>query len=1160
MHMTEEAGGDSALRCPRLVQRRNFRTIPPALRGRGRRGVPATIISHVHNPGRLTFQTLRPARNQAGFATQMKNFRNTLPLLLTAVLFSFSALADDRQELNFNPGWKFIKASPTNAQLPGFNDRRWTTVSTPHTFNDVDTFDNFALPGLRGETNQWSGRTWYRKTFDAPESWQGKKIYIEFEAVRQVAEVYLNGHLLGACKNGFIPFGFDLTPYLQTGRPNVLAVMCDNGFIFNPMKPATNTTASAKGGKTASAKKAAVSTATNATNTAENVAQPERRRRRSRDGDSGTNGTAIENLLSVQAKVNANVPMNVDDLKAGQIPWNSPQWHPAMGGIYRDVKLFVVDPLHISLPLYDFLKTEGPYVYSTNISETSATVTVEVPVENGRTSDEQVEVGVQILDRDGKALFSDHLAPVVKIAAGASDKSKLSFVVPNPQLWEPDYPYLYRAKIVLSAGGRIVDSQEIPFGIRAVHWDVKTGFWINGNHLKLHGWGQKPLDEWPGLGDAMPDWMHFYTLDLMKEAGGNWVRWGHCAGGPAEIESCDELGMMVEQPGVDGESDTVRAAWKVRAAAFRDAIIFYRNDPSIMIWEGGNQKVTAAHAKELRGYFDEYDPHGGRAYAHRRADKTTGEFMDVTIGTEGSHEVPRLPVVEGEYDREESPRRVWDEFTPPNTNYDAMQKAAQQTYAEDSEQYAVNEVKNYVHKVGASNHSGGANWIFSDSTSGGRNTTEVDRASGEVDGVRLPKEAYYVCQAMFRDDPQVHIIGHWNYPAGTKKDIYVASNCGDVELFVNGKLLGHGKVSNHYLFTFTNVVFEPGEIEAVACNDGVAVATNSIHTAGAPVALRLTPITGPDGWLANGSDIALIDVEAVDANGERCPTVQQRVNFTCTGPAIWRGGYDSGKTNSINNKYLDLEAGINRVAVRSILKPGAVTITAKSHGLKSASITIHSELFPRDDGFATALPDLPKTALPETHAAWTNLTEPVPPITTTAMSGNEAMAGRFTESFAYTGPTEGARVQTNAADGGKIYSDADFMFTNLPEELAGADWVQVPDADSLYSAADLMQLVVQGGTEVYIAHDDRLPTTEWLTNQFKLATNLSITVNNLPMRLFHHSAKEEGSITLGSNTEDASVKEANAYIVFVNGASPAKTNETDKAATKNEDEKTDASQ
>ena len=206
----------------------------------------------------------------------------------------------------------------------------------------------------------------------------------------------------------------------------------------------------------------------------------------------------------------------------------------------------------------------------------------------------------------------------------------------------------------------------MPLGIRTVHWDVKTGFWINGHHLKLHGWGQSPTDEWPGLGAAQPDWMHFYTLRLMKDAGGNFVRWGHCAGGVDMIEAGDELGIMADQPGVDGEADTVGAAWKVRADAFRDMIIYFRNHPSILIWEGGNQKVTRAHAAELRGLMDKYDPHGGRAYAHRRADETTGEFMDISIGTEGGHEIPRLPVVEGEYDREESPRRVWDDFSPPN--------------------------------------------------------------------------------------------------------------------------------------------------------------------------------------------------------------------------------------------------------------------------------------------------------------------------------------------------------------------------------------------------------------------------------------------------------------------------------------------------------------
>ena len=332
---------------------------------------------------------------------------------------------------------------------------------------------------------------------------------------------------------------------------------------------------------------------------------------------------------------------------------------------------------------------------------------------------------------------------------------------------------------------------------------------------------------------------------------------------------------------------------------------------------------------------------------------TDAPLLDVCLGTEGRHEITNLPVVEAEYDREESPRRIWDDFSPPGFGYSA---ALGQNYDLNSEQYALDEVTQYVHKLGASNHSGGANWIFSDTTSGGRNTVEVDRASGEVDGVRLPKEAYYVCQTMFRNDPQVHIIGHWTYPVGTKKTVYVTSNCQDVELFVNRKSLGHGMVSDRYIFAFQNVAFEPGEIKTVAYRNGKIAASQAIETAGAPVALRLTPITDFGGLHADGSDVALIDVEAVDAKGERCPTFQQRVDFECTGPAIWRGGYNSGQTNSINNTYLDLECGINRVAIRSTLQPGAITVTAKCDGLKSSSITIQSRAIPIKGGYATIRP------------------------------------------------------------------------------------------------------------------------------------------------------------------------------------------------------------
>lgn len=997
--------------------------------------------------------------------------------LFTLTLSGALGSAAERLILNFNPDWKFLKADPAGAAAPGFDDSAWITVSAPHTFNDTDTFDNWSLAGHRGEQEQWSGRTWYRKAFTAPAEWQDRKVFIEFEAVRQVAEVYLNGQLLGTAKGGFTPFGFDLTPYLKLGASNLLAVMADNRFMKDPLDPGMAPQAA-------------------------------------------TNEKTHPNLAQLSKLLMENIPATLAELQADQIPWNNPHWHPAHGGIYRNVRLIVTDPLHITLPLYSFLQTEGPYAYATDITEKSAQVGLTVPVRNERPGAVTVALQATVRDAYGQSVVS--FAQTQIAPAGATLEFKSSGRVPAPCLWEPAYPHVYQISVELRVDGQVVDATTVPFGIRAIRWDANAGLFVNGAHVKLHGWGQKATNEWPGLGAALPDWLQGYTLQLMKDGGGNFVRWGHVPGSPAQITAGDRLGIITLQPGGDGESDTIGGAWALRAANQRDVLIYYRNNPSIFIWEGGNQKVSRDHAAELRGLMDKYDPHGGRVYAHRRADAITAEFMDVGIGTEGGREIARLPVVEGEYNREESPRRVWDDASPPNFGYP---EAKGQTYQLTSEQFAVNQVGQYVKKLGADNHAGGANWIFSDSTSGGRVGVEVARTSGEVDGVRLPKEAYYVTAAMFRDDPQVHIIGHWSYPAGTKKNVYVASNGDDVELFLNGQSLGHGKISNQYLFTFADITFARGEIKAVASRAGHVIATDNKHTVGVPVALRLTPLTGPGGILADGADVVLFDVEAVDAKGDRVPTFQQRVDFEFSGPGTWRGGYNSGKINSINHSYLDLEAGINRVAVRAGRTPGKLTLTARSAGLAPASAGVDSL------AYTGALPALPVTALTR-QPVRTIVATPA----TAAKPTGPVLLGKFIKTLNYTAPNASiVHVEIGARDGKNAYVNIDSPFTTLPAALIGADWVQVDNRDALYSAVDLMELALASDSVVWIAHDNRLPRPAWLTKQFE-PTQLTITVAGQKMNLHRHAARAGDSLTLGANTENTSITEGKMYLVFVHSA------------------------
>lgn len=825
-----------------------------------------------------------------------------------------SMLWGPRRTLDFNPDWKFIKGDVSGAAEPAFDDSSWSTVSTPHTYNDTDTFDDWSIPGHRGERNQWSGRTWYRKTFALPVNCAGKTVVIEFEAVRQVAEVYLNGTLLGTAKSGFIPFAFDLTSHLKTdGTPNVLAVMCDNRFMTDPIDPEylAKITASPVGGSP----------------------------------------LPDQNMLRRAIEVNRAIPEALADLQADQIPWNNPRWHPAHGGIYRNVRLHVLDPLHITLPLFSFLRTAGPYAYATEVTPTAATVHLEVPIHNGRSVRQSVELFAEVFAADGRSVLT--LNQECRLESGADETIQLCGVLPQPLLWAPASPHLYRIVCTLRLRGRTIDTCEIPFGVRTARWDRATGLALNGEPLKLHGWGQRPTDEWPGLGAAMPDWMHFYTLQLMREAGGNFIRWGHCAGGPASISAGDRLGLICDQPGLDGSFDTFGSAWQLRSDAFRDTIIYYRNNPSILLWEAGNWKICRDHALELRAIADRLDPHGGRAFTFRRAVANLTDLMDVELGTEGGRDFDQLPVVEAEYDREESPRRIWDQSTPPNWGY---REARGQPYRLTSEEYAVNQITNYVQKLGATTHGGGANWIFSDTTSGGRVGVEVARASGEVDGMRLPKEAYYACQAMFADGPQLHIIGHWTYPPGTKKTVYVVSNGEQVELFVNGQSLGLGKVTNRHLFEFPDVAFGKGEIRAVARIGGQDIATRTKRTSSGPFMLRLTPILGPGGLHADGSDVALIDVEVTDFQGERYPLSQDRVEFEVEGAGVWRGGYNSGKSHSTNNLFLELEAGINRVAIRSTRAAGEIRIRARAVHRQPAQLILDSQPSPTTNGYAEHLP------------------------------------------------------------------------------------------------------------------------------------------------------------------------------------------------------------
>ena len=253
--------------------------------------------------------------------------------------------------------------------------------------------------------------------------------------------------------------------------------------------------------------------------------------------------------------------------------------------------------------------------------------------------------------------------------------------------------------------------------------------------------------------------------------------------------------------------------------------------------------------------------------------------------------------------------------------------------------------------------SGGVKIVFSDTNTHHRGEKHY-RTSGVVDAMRIPKDAFFAHQVMWSgwvddEQPRTYIIGHWSltptpsipsgarlpvaFPKGEgnslRKPVYVVSTGDEVELFLNGRSLGKGKQSYRYLFTFDDVPYEPGTLEAVS-SDG---SRYKLETVGEPYQLKLTAITNPEGTKADGADMVLFQVEVLDKQGRRCPLDNRMIHFELWGEAKWIGGIES------DAMAIPVECGVNRVLARTTTNAGEIYLSAYAEGVKPAYLKVLSE-------------------------------------------------------------------------------------------------------------------------------------------------------------------------------------------------------------------------
>lgn len=357
---------------------------------------------------------------------------------------------------------------------------------------------------------------------------------------------------------------------------------------------------------------------------------------------------------------------------------------------------------------------------------------------------------------------------------------------------------------------------------------------------------------------------------------------------------------------------------------------------------------------EMKAIRDRFDPYGGRAIGSR-------EMLDINEAEYGGemlyiNKSKKHPMWATEYCRDGGLRKYWDEYSYPyhKEGEGPLYKGQPASdYNHNQDMLAVEIVRRWYDYwrerpgTGLRVSSGGTKIIFSDSNTHYRGA-ENYRRSGVTDALRIPKDAFYAHQVMWNgwvdtDKYQTYIIGHWNYPEHTVKPVYVVSNAEQVELFLNGTSLGKGKRDYHFLFTFDNVAYQPGKLEAVSYDvQGKEVSRYTLETAGEPARLHLTAMQNPEGFRADGADMALVQVEVVDKNGKRCPLDNRMISFLLEGEAEWRGGIAQGSGNYILSKELPVECGINRALLRSTTKAGKITVTARAEGLPEAKLALET--------------------------------------------------------------------------------------------------------------------------------------------------------------------------------------------------------------------------
>ncbi len=690
---------------------------------------------------------------------------------------------------------------------------------------------------------------------------------------------------------------------------------------------------------------------------------------------------------------------NVIAVKVDNSDQPNSRWYSGCG-IFRDVRLVKVNQVHIA--------EWGTYVSTPTVSRDKALVKVSATINDGNDIWSKVTrnltVKSTIKDSEGKAIITSITSRELNWK-GEEPEIVVddSIWVDSPHLWSVDDPYMYTLVTELTLNGKRVDTYETPFGIRTIEFRTDSGFFLNGEHIRINGVCNH--HDLGCLGAATNERAIERQLQILKGMGCNGIRCSHNPPSPILLDLCDRMGFLVMDEAFDmwrrrkTDRDYARFFDDWYERDLTDLVIRDRNHPSIVLWSIGNEVLeqwSDAKADTLSleqanlilnmGHSEDQLAKEGEMSVNSLITARLAEIIKkldptrpVTAGcnepSPGNHlfRSGAIDVIGYNYHNQNVPSVP--RLFPGKPFIITESVSALMTrgfYEMPSEQMMTRPVRwdrpyfnptfscsayDNVATPWGSHHE--ENLIFLNSqpfVAGQYIWTGFDyigeptpygwpaRSSyfGIVDLAGFPKDIYFLYQSEWTDTPVLHLFPHWNWEPGQQIDMWCYyNNADEVELFINGKSQGTRAKDAQHLHVVWNVTFEPGTVKVVARKNGVETASREIHTAGEPAQIRLTPDRST--IKSNGTDLSFVTVEILDKDGNLCPNAENLVQFEISGNGFM-AGVDNGSPISLE-RFKDNKRkayyGKCLVVVQNNSRKGKIKVKASSEGLKDAHIVLN---------------------------------------------------------------------------------------------------------------------------------------------------------------------------------------------------------------------------